>query len=75
MILKNKSQSVEEIVDNIVWIVSQWGSKRDEFEGIFLEDITRSWAPVLYCRLSHKGGDQLSDVLFKLGIMNIHAPA
>lgn len=46
-ISNNKSQSVEEIVDNIVRIVPEWASKRDQFEGIFLKDITTSWTAIL----------------------------
>lgn len=38
-IFNNHTRSVEEIVENVVRCVSEWASKGDEFEGIFLEDL------------------------------------
>ena len=43
----NKSKSVEEVVESIVWIVSEWVCNRKEFIGISLEDLNRSWAAVM----------------------------
>lgn len=53
-VFKNKSNLVERIVESIVWLVSEWVSKRKEFDGISLEDINRSWAAVF------KGGWSLA---------------
>lgn len=46
-IFKNKSGSREEIVETIIRTVSEWASKKDEFEGIALEDLIWSWVAVL----------------------------
>ena len=46
-IFNNKVRPVEEIVDNIIKIVSEWASKRIEFDGILLDDLNRSQAAVL----------------------------
>lgn len=46
-IFKNKSGSREEIVETIIRTVSEWASKKDEFEGISLEYLIWSWVAVL----------------------------
>ena len=42
----NKSRSVEELVESIVWTVSQWVCNSKDFIGISLEDLNRSWTAV-----------------------------
>ena len=39
--------SVEEVVDSAVWFVSEWVSRRKEFDGVPLEDFNRSWVAVV----------------------------
>lgn len=46
-IFKNKSGSREDIDETIIRTVSEWESKKDEFEGISLEDLIWSWVAVL----------------------------
>lgn len=41
---QNKSQSVAEIVESIVWFVSEWMRTEKEFNGVDLFDLNRSWA-------------------------------
>ena len=40
----NKSKSVEENVESVVRTVSEWVCRREEFIGVSLEDLNRSWA-------------------------------
>ena len=40
------NKPVEEIIQSIVWNVSEWACNRKEFGGISLIDLNRSWASV-----------------------------
>ena len=42
-VFRNKSSSMEEVVQSIVLSVSEWVSSRMEFLGVALEDLNRSW--------------------------------
>eukprot|EP00268_Persea_americana_P003216 TRINITY_DN10969_c0_g1_i9.p1 TRINITY_DN10969_c0_g1~~TRINITY_DN10969_c0_g1_i9.p1 ORF type:complete len:116 (+),score=13.54 TRINITY_DN10969_c0_g1_i9:312-659(+) len=46
-LFRNRSKSVEEVVESIVWSVSEWVSRKKEFHGVPLEDINRSWVVVV----------------------------
>lgn len=39
----NKSSKVEELVQSIVWSVSNWDSPDKDFQGVSLHDLTLSW--------------------------------
>lgn len=39
---RNKSKSVDEIVQPIVWNVSEWETRKVEFEGVSLDAMNRS---------------------------------
>ena len=52
-VFQNKSHSVEDVVDSIVWSVSEWVRKRKEFNSVDLFDLNRSWAAIC------KGGGRL----------------
>ena len=36
------TSSIEEVVDSIIWSISEWVSRRKEFVGVSLEDLNRS---------------------------------
>eukprot|EP00268_Persea_americana_P031555 TRINITY_DN3077_c0_g1_i1.p1 TRINITY_DN3077_c0_g1~~TRINITY_DN3077_c0_g1_i1.p1 ORF type:complete len:146 (+),score=15.04 TRINITY_DN3077_c0_g1_i1:2680-3117(+) len=46
-IFKNNSRTVEDIVEIIVRTVSEWATTKDAFQGVFLDDLNRSWDAVL----------------------------
>ena len=43
-IIENKSKSADEIVQSIVWNISESASKKAGLAGVSLEDLNRSWA-------------------------------
>ena len=44
---RNKSYSMGEVVQSIVWSLSEWVRNRTEFQGIDLNDLHRSWVVIL----------------------------
>lgn len=42
-VFRNKSSSMEDVVQSIVLSVSEWVCSRKEFLGVALEDLNRSW--------------------------------
>jgi hypothetical protein len=43
-VFQNKSNSVMEGVESILWSVSEWASMRKEFNGLSVKDLYRSWS-------------------------------
>eukprot|EP00268_Persea_americana_P013260 TRINITY_DN15784_c0_g3_i5.p1 TRINITY_DN15784_c0_g3~~TRINITY_DN15784_c0_g3_i5.p1 ORF type:complete len:159 (-),score=20.77 TRINITY_DN15784_c0_g3_i5:268-744(-) len=46
-VFRNIIKSAEEIIQSIVWNVSEWACNKKEFGGISLTDLNRSWASVI----------------------------
>ena len=43
-VFRNKSNSVMDVVESIIWSVSEWASTRKEFNGVSMKDLIRSWS-------------------------------
>ena len=48
IVLRNKSNSADEVVQSTISSMSEWVRKRNEFEGVDLNDLNRSWAAMMH---------------------------